>query len=125
MEDPRLRVVVKEIPILGPTSINATQAALASIAQGKYYPFHVALYAAKGRFKGDKIMRIAQSVGLDTEQLRADIDSSQVKAMIDKNLALAKALGIRGTPGMVVGEEVIMGAIRSKKLGQLLERARA
>jgi protein-disulfide isomerase len=112
--------VVKEIPILGPRSIDATRAALASIAQGKYYPFHVALYAAKGRFKGDRIMRIAQSVGLDIERL-----SPQVKAMIDKNLALAEALGIRGTPGMVVGEEVIMGAIGSKKLGQLLERARA
>jgi protein-disulfide isomerase len=70
-------------------------------------------------------MRIAQSVDLDIERLQADIDSPQVKAMIDKNLALAEALGIRGTPGMVVGEEVIMGAIGAKKLGQLLERARA
>ncbi len=70
-------------------------------------------------------MRIAQSAGLDIERLQADMESPHGKAMIDKNLALAEALGIRGTPGMVVGEEVVRGAVGSKKLSRLLERARA
>ena len=116
---------MKEIPILGPTSIDATKAAYASIAQGKYYEMHSALYAAKGKFGGGKIFKIAQSVGLDVDRLKTDMESSKVKDMYESNIQLGEAIGIRGTPGMVVGEEIILGAIGEKKLTRLIQGSSA
>ncbi len=119
-----MRVVVKEIPILGPTSLDASKAALASIGQGKYYEMHTALYGAKGKFGGDVIFRIAESVGLDVERLKSDMEAPRIKEMYERNIELGKAIGIRGTPGLVIGSVVILGAVGKKKLNQLIEQAR-
>jgi protein-disulfide isomerase len=108
--DPHLRVVYKEFPILGPNSTFAAKAALAAQKQGKYVAFHRALYQARGAVDQSKVMEVAASVGLDVARLKTDLQDPGIAAQIEKNLALAQALRITGTPGFVAGDQVLRGA---------------
>ena len=123
--DSRLRIVYKEIPILGPDSVFAAKAALAAHRQGKYVAFHRALMDAKGVAAEGLVLAIAARVGLDVERLRTDMESPSIQVAIDKNLALARTLGINGTPAFIVGDEVVSGAIDKSAMRQLIGRARA
>ena len=110
-ENGDLRLVFKEFPILGPESMLAARAALASRAQGLYEPFHWALMGADGPFDLDHILEVARSVGLDDERLARDMEDPAIDALIDRNAVLANILGIRGTPAFVVGDRMIRGAL--------------
>src|ERR1700760_2136321 len=110
-EDGKVKLVLKEFPILGPISLVASKAALASVKQGKYAQFHAALLAHKGHYdKAALVDEIAKSVGLNIDQLHKDMDSPEIQAEIDKNLELGRALDINGTPGFVIGDQIISGA---------------
>lgn len=123
-QDPSLRIVYKELPILGPASVFAARAALAARAQGKYLAFHRALMAGEEELSEDRTLEIATAVGLDPERLRRDMAAPAITAIIQRNYALADALGIRGTPSFVVGEEVIRGAVDLATLKVVIEAAR-
>jgi protein-disulfide isomerase len=123
-EDRALRVVFKELPVLGPDSVRAARAALASRRQDRYVPFHFALMAADD-LSQEGIRTIARSVGLDPDQLEADMAAPEVMAAIEANYALANELGIEGTPAFVIGDQLIPGAVDKARLQQLLEQARA
>ena len=122
-EDPRVRVVYKDFPILGETSELAAKAALASKSQGKHQAFHEALLGSKSEMTKDSIMSIAGEVGLDPTRLEADMANPEWQAVIDRNRALAKDLGISGTPGFIVGTELVPGALDVKGLKELIARA--
>jgi protein-disulfide isomerase len=122
--DPDLRLVYKEFPILGPGSQFAARAALASRRQGKYGPFHNALMQATEQVTEETVMAIARDVGLDTEQLTADMRDPAIQDAIGRNLQLANALGITGTPSFIIGEEVVPGAVDLSTLQSLITRAR-
>jgi protein-disulfide isomerase len=122
--DPNLRIVYKEYPILGPGSQFAARAALASRKQGKYVRFHNALMQASEQVMEETVMEIAGTVGLDIEQLRANIQDPAIQAAIARNLQLADALGITGTPSFIIGEEVVPGAVDFRTLEGLIARAR-
>jgi protein-disulfide isomerase len=122
--DPDLRLVYKEFPILGSGSQFAARAALASRRQGKYVPFHNALMQAADQVTEETAMETAREVGLDTEQLRADMQDPAIQDAIARNLQLANALGITGTPSFVIGEEVVPGAVDLRTLQSLIARAR-
>jgi protein-disulfide isomerase len=110
-DDSRVKLVLKEFPILGPVSLVASKAALASVKQGKYPQFHEALLAHKGHYdKAALVDEIAKSVGLDLDKLHKDMEMPEIQAEIDKNLELGKALDISGTPGFVIGDQIIGGA---------------
>ena len=109
--DPGLRLVYKEFPILGPGSQFAARAALAARKQGKYVPFHNALMRATNQVTEQTVMEIAREVGLDTEQLRADMQNPAIEEAIARNLQLADALGITGTPSFIIGQELVPGAV--------------
>jgi protein-disulfide isomerase len=110
-DDSRVRLVLKEFPILGPISLVASKAALASVKQGKYPQFHEALLAHKGHYdKAALVDEIAKSVGLDLDKLHKDMELPEVQAQLDKNLDLGRALDISGTPGFVIGDQIIGGA---------------
>ena len=123
-EDARVRVVYKDFPILGEASELAAKAALASRAQGKHQAFHEALLAAKGDMTKETILAVAGEVGLDAKRLEADMAASEWQTVIDRNRALAKDLGIGGTPGFIVGTELVPGALDLKGLKDLVARAR-
>ncbi len=123
-DDPDLRVVFKEFPILGPASMTAAQAALASRAQGLYDELHYALMEHRGQLSDDLIFAIAADVGLDVDQLRIDMQSDEVMGEIRANHALATAIGINGTPAFVIGNEVVPGAVGRDVLEDLIASAR-
>lgn len=121
--DPQLRVVYKEFPILGPNSTFAAKAALAAHKQGKYVAFHRALYQVRGTVNPSKVVEVATAVGLDVERLKTDMEDSAIQAAIDKNLALAQALRINGTPGFVAGDQILRGAVDLKALQAFIREA--
>lgn len=121
--DPRIRVVYKDFPILGELSELAAKAALASQAQGKHQAFHEALLASHADMSKEAILKIAGSVGLDTKRLEADMTNPKWQAVIDRNRTLARELGISGTPGFIVGNELVPGWLDLNGLKELIARA--
>ena len=124
-EDDNLKVVFKELPVLGEDSVRAARAALASQQQDKslYLDFHLALMSADD-LSADGIAAIAADIGLDADQLAVDMESDEVSAAIDANYQLASALGIEGTPAFVIGENLVPGAVDKERLTALIEEAR-
>jgi protein-disulfide isomerase len=123
-EDGRIRLVYKEFPVLGPDSVYASRAALASRKQGKYGKFHDAMMAQKGTLDASVVMQLAAAAGLDIDKLKADMGSPDIEAVIKRNYALAQALEIHGTPAFVIGDEMVPGAIDIAALRQKIATAR-
>jgi protein-disulfide isomerase len=123
-QDRKLRFVYKEMPVLGAPSVIAANAALAARLQGKYEVFHAAMMATKGQITEDVIYKIAGSVGLDVERLKHDMTAPEIEQAVKANLALAKALDIHGTPGFIIGEHIVPGAIDLDALKDLVADAR-
>lgn len=124
-EDKQLRFVYKEFPVLGPDSVIAAKAALAARRQGKYEALHRALMPMKGQINEASVFKAASSVRLDVERLKRDMADPEIDRMLKANIALAEALGIRGTPAFVVGDEIVPGAISVDALRELIQIARA
>jgi protein-disulfide isomerase len=114
--DPLLRVVYKVWPILGASSIAPAKAALAANKQGQFIALHRALYQVRGEVDESKALTTAQSIGLDMERLKSDMQSPAIEATVKRNLALASALRIDGTPGFVVGTRVLVGPMELSAL---------
>jgi protein-disulfide isomerase len=114
-DDPRLRIVHKMMPILGPGSRYAARVALAARGQAGYGRLHEALMAADAHFDSDDVLAIAAASGVDVGRVRAGLAAPGIAAGIDRaleaNLALASALGIRGTPAFIIGDEIVFGAV--------------
>lgn len=123
-EDSNIRVVYREWPILGEGSVFAARAALASRNQGKYEAFHWALMDLKGRAEEASILRVAEEVGLDVDQLWEDMDSPEIEEHIATSMALTQALGFTGTPAFVIGEALVPGFVEKAQLETLVEQAR-
>lgn len=124
-DDPGLRVVFIELPILGPESTYAARAALAAKKQDRYFEFHRAVMNERGRLSEEKVMAIARGLGLDTDRLAADMEDPAIKKHIQDNIDLAQALGIEGTPALVIGDELVPGAIGLDQLKELVAKTRA
>lgn len=122
--DGKVKVIYKDLPILGEASKIAALAALASVKQGKHLPLHNALMEFNGKLDRDKIIEIAASVGIDRAQLEKDMEDPGLKQIIERNLALASDLGVRGTPAFVVGKQFVPGAVDAAALKQLIAEAR-
>jgi protein-disulfide isomerase len=123
--DPKLRIVYKEFPILGPGSLFAARAALAANRQGKYVAFHRALYAVRGQIDEAKVLEIAATIGVDVGHLKADMQDKTIQAALDKNAKLGEALHITGTPGFVIGDQVTTGAMDFAVLKSLIAKVRS
>lgn len=124
-DDPGLRVVFKDLPILGPASTVAARASLASRNQGLYSEYHHALMANRGQLSDQVIFDIAARVGLDVDRLRRDMDAPEIRDELNANIRLAQQLGIRGTPAFVIGDEIVPGARSLQELESFIERARS
>ena len=112
-DDGNIRLIYKEFPILGPPSVYAARAAIASLPGEKYLPFHNALMEARGALTEERVLFIAEDVGLDPEAVETDMKSGKGRAdeIIARNFDLADALKITGTPAFVIGDTVIRGAV--------------
>jgi protein-disulfide isomerase len=121
--DDDLRVVFKEWPILGEGSRFAARAALASARQGKYWDFHLALMETRG-VDETTTLEVAERIGLDVDQLKADMEAPEVAAVIEGNMRLASAFGIQGTPVFFIDDQVIPGAVGHEALAQVIGEVR-
>jgi protein-disulfide isomerase len=122
--DPKLRIVYKEFPILGPNSTFAAKAALAAHRQGKYVGFHRALMETKGTVTESNVLETAEKLGLDLARLKVDMADAAIQAAIDRNLTLAQVLRINGTPGFVIGDQIVPGAVDLATLERLIRESR-
>jgi protein-disulfide isomerase len=120
--NPDLKVVIRELPIIAPTSPDAARWGLAAAQQGKYPAFHKAMFAA-GRTDMASIEAAARSAGLDLDKARAYAASSEVNAELAANVDLARKLGVDGTPTWVAGEQMASGALGKDELGKLVAQA--
>jgi protein-disulfide isomerase len=123
--DKKLRLVMKEFPIFGADSEYAARAALASKAQGKYWPFHLALLGHPGKVTKDLVDQIAAEQGLDMAKLKADMDQPAIQAVITRNQQLAQAMSINGTPAFIIDNKVIPGYLPAAQLAQSIADVRA
>lgn len=122
--DKNVRVVLKEYPILGEASKQASLAALASRKQNKYMEFHTALLTAKGRINDEQISLIAKNVGLDVDQLKKDMESEDVLESHNKNMEVGRKLGINGTPTFIFNDQVVPQVLPYEAMKQLIARIR-
>jgi protein-disulfide isomerase len=118
-EDKGLRVVYRELPILGPESVTAARVSLAASKAGKFGAFHDALYAA-GRPGPDTIALAARAAGIPAQPAEDPAQEAELKA----NMTLASQLGATGTPLFVVGDRVINAAVGYDKLKEAVAAAR-
>jgi protein-disulfide isomerase len=126
--DPKLKVVLKEFPVLSPGSVEAAQVAVAVRMQDpggkKYLDFHQKLLGGRGPADKAHAMAAAKDAGLDMARIEKDMASPEVKATIDENFKLAEAMGMNGTPSYVIGKQVVIGAIGLDGLKEKIEQAR-
>ncbi len=122
--DKNVRLVYREWPILGEGSVFAARAALASREQGKYEEFHWAMMGMQGRAEEASVLRIAQQVGLDLSRLRRDMESEEIDEHIATSARLTGELGISGTPGFVIGDNIVAGVIEADQMIRIVEETR-
>ncbi|PZU10258.1 MAG: disulfide bond formation protein DsbA [Sphingomonas sp.] len=122
-ENPDLKVVWREIPVLGPDSEAAARVALAAAKEGQYLPLHKGLFAA-GRPDRATVAKVAGSVGLDAARLATVGKGEDVSREIAANMALASRLGVTGTPAFVIGDEFFSGAVGYDALAKAVAAAR-
>ncbi|MBB3956764.1 DsbA family protein [Novosphingobium sediminicola] len=108
--DPQAQVVIRQLPILTPESVDAAKMALAAAKQGKYAAFHKAMFAA-GRPNAQTIAASAQTAALDMAAAQKVIADPATQAEIEANLALARHLGLGGTPSWIAGGKILGGAV--------------
>lgn len=118
--DGDVRVVFKEFPILSPESEAAARAALAAQRQGRYFDLHMAFMQTNAKLSDADIDRIAGDLGLDVDRLRADMASPEITQKIEETKALAREIGVTGTPAFVIGDELVAGA-DTQKVNALIE----
>src|SRR5215468_6551159 len=118
--DPKLKVVLKEFPVLGPGSVEAAKVAVAVRMQDrtgkKYLEFHQKLLSGRGQADKAKALAAAKDVGLDVARIERDLASDEVKQTLEESFKLAEALGLNGTPSYVAGSDVVVGAVGAATL---------
>ncbi|MBB5073033.1 protein-disulfide isomerase [Bartonella callosciuri] len=112
-EFPDLRVIIKDLPILGHDSVAAHTIATAFRKQfpEKYPRFHKALLSNKSRANEAKAIKIAVSLGADENNLRNAIKNASLKNSFKKNIQIASELDITGTPSYIIGDKVFIGVV--------------
>lgn len=126
--DPKLKVVLKEFPVLGPTSVEAAQVAVAARMQDpggkKYLDFHQKLLGGRGSADKARAMSAAKDAGFDMARMEKDFASPEVRATLAENFKLAEDMGMNGTPSYVIGKQVVIGAIGIEGLKEKVGIAR-
>jgi protein-disulfide isomerase len=126
--DSRLKVVLKEFPVLSEGSVEAAKVAVAVRMQDptgkKYLDFHQKLLGGRGVADKARAMAAAKDAGLDTARIEKDLASPEVKATIEENMKLAEEMGLNGTPSYVIGKQIVVGAVGLESLKEKIGIAR-
>jgi protein-disulfide isomerase len=125
-EDPQLRVVLKEFPILSQESVDAARVGVLDSEQPvDYWAFHQKLFTSRGKVTGQTALDAARDLGLNPITLQLDMQSAAVTSVIQKSYDIAKALSITGTPAYIIGDEMIPGAVPIEQLKTRIANMRA
>lgn len=125
--DPKVRIVLKDFPVLGPESLEASRVALAVKQQLKgerMFDYHVRLMESRGRVNGERAKAVAKEMGLDLARIDRDMEAAEVKTALQENVSLGDKLGLTGTPAYVVGDEIVSGAVGADPLRQAIGNVR-
>ncbi len=125
--DKNLRIVLKEFPVLGQGSVEASQVANAArdlLKPEKVLEFHRTLLSSRGSVGRDRALDVVKEMGLDIAKISKDMTSPETGAAIQESVGLADALGLTGTPSYVLGDEVIVGAVGFDELKSRIEMVR-
>lgn len=125
-DDPNLKVVLKEFPILSKDSDDAARVGvLVARAGADYWAFHERLFTGRGQVNMDAALKAAQELGLNPISLRLELETPAVTEVINRNHDLARALNVSGTPTYIIGDEIIPGAIGLEQLRNRIANMRA
>lgn len=122
-DDPRVRVVYHELPIITEGSVAAARVSLYAAESGRFAAFHKAMYA-EGGVEKDKILDAAGKAGLDPAKVKAELDNKARNDLISGNIRLAQTLEAQGTPLFVIGDQIFYGAVGYNTLKAAVEKAR-
>jgi protein-disulfide isomerase len=125
--DPKLRIVLKDFPVLGPDSVEASRVALAvknQLSGEKLVDYHFKLMASQGRVNGERALAVAKEMGADMARVQKDMEAAEVRAALQENVGLGDKLGLSGTPAFIIGDEVIPGAVGLEPLKQVVAGVR-
>lgn len=121
--NPDLKVVVRDYPVLSPSSVDAARMALAAAQQGKFAQFHDAMFAA-GSPNDARIEAAAKTAGLDLARARSQIAAGAFDGALQNNVFLAQSIGVNSTPSWVIGERILVGAQDVARMSEAIEAAR-
>jgi protein-disulfide isomerase len=122
-QDPNVRVIFKDIPILGPNSVIEARALLAAQRQGGYAAMQAAIMSDGEPPTDTDLRQTAKRLGMDPDRLMRDMNDPAIAARLAANTALAQSLGISGTPALVIGNQLVPGAISLDDLQKLVDQA--
>jgi protein-disulfide isomerase len=126
-DDPKLKVVLKEFPVLGPGSVDAAKVAVAVRMQDsghKYFEFHKRLLGGRGEANKERALAAAKDAGFDIARIQKDMESPEVANTIRESMGIAQALGINGTPTFIVANEMVVGAMGYDALKSKIDAVR-
>lgn len=130
VEDGTLRIEWRDLPYLGPESLQAAVAGRAAAEQGAFWELADALYADQappnsGQLTAEHLVEVASGLGLDVERFRADLEDEELVAAVRADVDEAVGLGVTGTPAFFVNDQVIMGAQPTPVFVEAIEQAAA
>jgi protein-disulfide isomerase len=123
-DDKRVKLIVKDFPILTPESLVAAKAALASVKQGKYEQYHQAMMMFKGRLQDSTVFDIAKDVGLDVDRLKKDMLAPDIADEIIANFNLARAIRVFQTPAFIMDNHLLTEPSAEMDFPKLVAAAR-
>jgi protein-disulfide isomerase len=123
-QDSKIRLVMKEFPILGKESVFASRIALVVKKHGKYAEFHQAMFALKVKIDDAQTLEVVKAIGLDPTQIKKEADGADIDAILKHNYDLAKQLNLNGTPAFVIGDTLLPGAVELKDFQDAVATAR-
>lgn len=125
--DPKVRIVYRDWPILSPASREAARLAIASQWQDRHGAFHAALMATRGPVGGASLRAAADRAGVDWARLQRDVKTrgATIDALLMRTEAIARTIGFGGTPVLIVGSQIVPGAVDLAMLRRLVAAARA
>jgi protein-disulfide isomerase len=123
-EDKKLKVVWRDMPVLGPDSERFARVSLSAAQQGRFQRFYRDVFKGQGALSQERLIRHVRAAGLDEGAVVRDMNAKTVAAEIDSNLELGRALGLTGTPSYVVGNRILGGAVGYEELKAAVAEAR-
>ncbi len=122
--DPKLRIVFRELPILSEESRTAARLSLVAAERGRFQQFHAAMYAG-GSISDVSMAQAMRAAGLDAQLVQQAVAAPRIDAEIDQNIAVARQLGMTGTPSWVIGDHVVSAALPIEELQREIAKVRA